>query len=107
MPITNASLMNILSPLFGTIKASAQFNYCIDIPWLVKQYPEEFRTKPLLVVHGEQRQSKAELHEDAHPYTNIRLCQDEVKESTASNCIIYDYVRKSSASYSLVRILED
>ncbi|XP_038629410.1 tyrosyl-DNA phosphodiesterase 1 isoform X3 [Scyliorhinus canicula] len=72
-------IKDILSPLFGTIKASAQFNYCIDIPWLVKQYPEEFRTKPLLVVHGEQRQSKAELHEDAHPYTNIRLCQAKLE----------------------------
>ncbi|XP_078090619.1 tyrosyl-DNA phosphodiesterase 1 [Mustelus asterias] len=72
-------IKDILSPLFGTIKASVQFNYCIDIPWLVKQYPEEFRTKPLLVVHGEQRQSKAALHEDAHPYTNIRLCQAKLE----------------------------
>ncbi|XP_041069779.1 tyrosyl-DNA phosphodiesterase 1 isoform X1 [Carcharodon carcharias] len=72
-------IKDILSPLFGTIKASAQFNYCIDIPWLVKQYPEEFRTKPLLIVHGEQRQSKAELHGDAHPYPNIRLCQAKLE----------------------------
>ncbi|GCC38103.1 hypothetical protein chiPu_0016614 [Chiloscyllium punctatum] len=72
-------IKDILSPLFGTIKASAQFNYCIDIPWLVKQYPEEFRTKPLLIVHGEQRQSKAELHEDAHPYPNVRLCQAKLE----------------------------
>ncbi|XP_067848156.1 tyrosyl-DNA phosphodiesterase 1 isoform X2 [Heptranchias perlo] len=70
---------DILSPLFGTLKASAQFNYCIDIPWLVKQYPEEFRTKPLLIVHGEQRLSKAGLHEDAHPYPNVRLCQAKLE----------------------------
>uniref|UniRef100_UPI00398F3E44 tyrosyl-DNA phosphodiesterase 1 isoform X2 n=1 Tax=Pristiophorus japonicus TaxID=55135 RepID=UPI00398F3E44 len=68
-------IKDILSPLFGTIKASAQFNYCIDIPWLMKQYPDEFRMKPLLIVHGEHRLSKAELHEDAHPYPNVRLCQ--------------------------------
>ncbi|XP_067894350.1 tyrosyl-DNA phosphodiesterase 1 [Heterodontus francisci] len=72
-------IKDILSPLFGTIKASAQFNYCIDIPWLVKQYPDEFRTKPLLIVHGEQRQSKAALHEDAHPYPNVRLCQAKLE----------------------------
>ncbi|XP_053553544.1 tyrosyl-DNA phosphodiesterase 1 [Bombina bombina] len=68
-------IKDILSPLFGTLVSSVQFNYCIDIPWLVKQYPEEFRTKPLLIVHGEKRESKARLHEEAHPYENIRLCQ--------------------------------
>ncbi|XP_038629419.1 tyrosyl-DNA phosphodiesterase 1 isoform X4 [Scyliorhinus canicula] len=82
-------IKDILSPLFGTIKASAQFNYCIDIPWLVKQYPEEFRTKPLLVVHGEQRQSKAELHEDAHPYTNIRLCQAKLEIAYGTHHTVY------------------
>ncbi|KAM8921329.1 tyrosyl-DNA phosphodiesterase 1 [Pelodytes ibericus] len=68
-------IKDILSPLFGSLESSVQFNYCIDIPWLVKQYPEEFRKKPLLIVHGEKRESKARLHEDAHPYENIRLCQ--------------------------------
>ncbi|NP_001039242.1 tyrosyl-DNA phosphodiesterase 1 [Xenopus tropicalis] len=68
-------IKDILSPLFGTLVSSAQFNYCFDIKWLVKQYPEEFRDKPLLIVHGEKRESKAKLHEDAHPYEHIRLCQ--------------------------------
>ncbi|XP_072895465.1 tyrosyl-DNA phosphodiesterase 1 [Hemitrygon akajei] len=72
-------IKDILSPLFGTIVASAQFNYCIDIPWLMKQYPEEFRTKPLLIVHGEQRLAKAQLHEEAHPYPNVRLCQAKLE----------------------------
>ncbi|XP_051869455.1 tyrosyl-DNA phosphodiesterase 1 isoform X2 [Pristis pectinata] len=72
-------IKDILSPLFGTIIASAQFNYCIDIPWLMKQYPEEFRTKPLLIVHGEQRLAKAQLHEEAHPYPNVRLCQAKLE----------------------------
>ncbi|EMP39400.1 Tyrosyl-DNA phosphodiesterase 1 [Chelonia mydas] len=31
--------------------------------------------KPLLIVHGEKRESKAELHAQAHPYENVRLCQ--------------------------------
>ncbi|XP_061467908.1 tyrosyl-DNA phosphodiesterase 1 [Rhineura floridana] len=68
-------IKDILSPLFGTLVSSAQFNYCIDVEWLVKQYPKEFRDKPLLIVHGEKRESKAELHEQAHPYKNVRLCQ--------------------------------
>ncbi|KAH0620435.1 hypothetical protein JD844_020883 [Phrynosoma platyrhinos] len=68
-------IKDILSPLFGTLVSSAQFNYCIDVEWLVKQYPKEFRDKPLLIVHGEKRESKAALHEEAHPYKNVRLCQ--------------------------------
>ncbi|XP_069592716.1 tyrosyl-DNA phosphodiesterase 1 isoform X1 [Ranitomeya imitator] len=68
-------IKDILSPLFGTLVSSVQFNYCIDVPWLVTQYPKEFRSKPLLIVHGEKRESKARLHEDAHPYENVRLCQ--------------------------------
>uniref|UniRef100_A0A8D0H9C1 Tyrosyl-DNA phosphodiesterase 1 n=1 Tax=Sphenodon punctatus TaxID=8508 RepID=A0A8D0H9C1_SPHPU len=52
-----------------------KFNYCIDVEWLIRQYPQEFRNKPLLIVHGEKRESKAGLHEQAQPYKNICLCQ--------------------------------
>ncbi|NXO03905.1 TYDP1 phosphodiesterase, partial [Rhinopomastus cyanomelas] len=68
-------IKDILSPLFGTLVSSAQFNYCIDVPWLVRQYPQEFRKKPLLIVHGEKRESKAELMAQARPYENISFCQ--------------------------------
>ncbi|XP_054256377.1 tyrosyl-DNA phosphodiesterase 1 [Indicator indicator] len=68
-------IKDILSPLFGTLVSSAQFNYCIDVEWLVKQYPLEFRKKPLLIVHGEKRESKAELLAQARPYENISFCQ--------------------------------
>ncbi|XP_030071130.1 tyrosyl-DNA phosphodiesterase 1 [Microcaecilia unicolor] len=68
-------IKDILSPLFGTLVSSVQFNYCIDVAWLIKQYPEESRDKPLLIVHGEKRESKASLHEDAHSFGNVRLCQ--------------------------------
>ncbi|KAM7165475.1 tyrosyl-DNA phosphodiesterase 1 isoform 3-T5 [Macrochelys suwanniensis] len=68
-------IKDILSPLFGTLISSAQFNYCIDVKWLIRQYPQEFRKKPLLIVHGEKRESKAELHAQAHAYENVRLCQ--------------------------------
>ncbi|NWW85117.1 TYDP1 phosphodiesterase, partial [Rhynochetos jubatus] len=68
-------IKDILSPLFGTLVSSAQFNYCIDVGWLVRQYPPEFRKKPLLIVHGEKRESKAELLAQARPYENISFCQ--------------------------------
>ena len=38
-----------------------------------------FRDKPVLVVHGEQREGKIALHEAAHPYPNIRLCQAKLE----------------------------
>ncbi|XP_061854047.1 tyrosyl-DNA phosphodiesterase 1 isoform X2 [Colius striatus] len=68
-------IKDILSPLFGTLVSSAQFNYCIDVEWLVRQYPQEFRKKPLLIVHGEKRESKAQLIAQARPYENISFCQ--------------------------------
>ncbi|NXK45574.1 TYDP1 phosphodiesterase, partial [Chauna torquata] len=68
-------IRDILSPLFGTLVSSAQFNYCIDVEWLVRQYPQEFRKKPLLIVHGEKRESKAELLAQARPFENISFCQ--------------------------------
>nr|XP_027313889.2 tyrosyl-DNA phosphodiesterase 1 isoform X1 [Anas platyrhynchos] len=68
-------IKDILSPLFGTLVSSAQFNYCIDVEWLVRQYPQEFRKKPLLIVHGEKRESKAELLAQARPFDNISFCQ--------------------------------
>uniref|UniRef100_A0A8C1FQ66 Tyrosyl-DNA phosphodiesterase 1 n=1 Tax=Cyprinus carpio carpio TaxID=630221 RepID=A0A8C1FQ66_CYPCA len=41
-------IKDILSPMFGTLKESVQFNYCFDIPWMVEQYPPEFRKMMLL-----------------------------------------------------------
>ncbi|XP_076834001.1 tyrosyl-DNA phosphodiesterase 1 isoform X2 [Brachyhypopomus gauderio] len=68
-------IKDILSPMFGTLKESVQFNYCFDIPWMVQQYPPEFRTKPVIIVHGEKRESKARLIQQAQPYSHIRFCQ--------------------------------
>uniref|UniRef100_A0AAY4A458 Tyrosyl-DNA phosphodiesterase 1 n=1 Tax=Denticeps clupeoides TaxID=299321 RepID=A0AAY4A458_9TELE len=66
-------IKEILSPVFGTLKESVQFNYCFDIPWMVEQYPPEFRDKPITVVHGEKRESKARLVQQAQPYGHVRL----------------------------------
>lgn len=68
-------IKDILSPLFGTLVSSAQFNYCFDVDWLVRQYPREFRKKPILLVHGDKREAKAHLHAEAKPYPNVSLCQ--------------------------------
>ncbi|XP_066531748.1 tyrosyl-DNA phosphodiesterase 1 isoform X2 [Hoplias malabaricus] len=74
-PNTKLDPEQILSPMFGTLKESVQFNYCFDIPWMVKQYPPEFRDKPVIIVHGEKRESKARLLQQAQPYSHIRFCQ--------------------------------
>ncbi|XP_002736713.2 tyrosyl-DNA phosphodiesterase 1-like [Saccoglossus kowalevskii] len=68
-------IKDILSASMGNLISSAQFNYMFDIPWLVQQYPEQFRSKPLLIIHGSQRADKTTLHENAHRYPNITLCQ--------------------------------
>ncbi|XP_051833376.1 tyrosyl-DNA phosphodiesterase 1 isoform X2 [Antechinus flavipes] len=78
MPKYNSGALHIkdiLSPLFGTLLSSAQFNYCFEVDWLVRQYPLEFRKKPILLVHGDKREAKARLQEKAKPYENISLCQ--------------------------------
>ncbi|XP_006925584.1 tyrosyl-DNA phosphodiesterase 1 isoform X2 [Pteropus alecto] len=72
-------IKDILSPLFGTLVSSAQFNYCFDVDWLIKQYPPEFRKKPILLVHGDKREAKAHLHAEAKPYGNISLCQAKLE----------------------------
>ncbi|KAJ8309162.1 hypothetical protein KUTeg_014036 [Tegillarca granosa] len=68
-------LKDILSPTMGNLTASCQFNYMFEIPWIMKQYPEPFRSKPLLVVHGFQGPNKAALQAEAAQYTNIKFCQ--------------------------------
>lgn len=68
-------IRDILSPLFGTLRESVQFNYCFDIAWMVKQYPPEFRDRPVLIVHGDKREAKARLVQQAQPYPHVRFCQ--------------------------------
>ncbi|OWF40656.1 tyrosyl-DNA phosphodiesterase 1-like isoform X2 [Mizuhopecten yessoensis] len=66
---------DILSPEMGNLTASCQFNYMFEVPWLMKQYPQQFRSKPLLLVHGFKGANKASLEADGAAYSNIRFCQ--------------------------------
>ncbi|XP_041792246.1 tyrosyl-DNA phosphodiesterase 1 [Chelmon rostratus] len=68
-------IRDILSPLFGTLRESVQFNYCFDIAWMVEQYPPEFRDRPVLIVHGDKREAKARLVQQAKPFPHVRFCQ--------------------------------
>ncbi|XP_076098892.1 tyrosyl-DNA phosphodiesterase 1-like [Mytilus galloprovincialis] len=68
-------IKDILSPIMGTLQASCQFNYMFEIPWLMKQYPEQFRSKPLLLVHGFTAGNKTALEIETTKYSNIKFCQ--------------------------------
>uniref|UniRef100_A0A3Q0RHI3 Tyrosyl-DNA phosphodiesterase 1 n=1 Tax=Amphilophus citrinellus TaxID=61819 RepID=A0A3Q0RHI3_AMPCI len=56
-------------------RTKLQFNYCFDIGWMVKQYPSEFRDRPVLIVHGDKREAKARLIQQAQPFPHVRFCQ--------------------------------
>ena len=71
-------IRDILSEEFGVLKESAQFNYCIDIGWLMDQYPAIARDKPVLVVHGEQGSGNKRLLTEAEQFPNIKLCKVEL-----------------------------
>ncbi|CAG5127419.1 unnamed protein product [Candidula unifasciata] len=69
------SLKDILSKSMGELKESCHFNFMFDIPWLVKQYPEEYRKLPLLLVHGDQGRDELGMKADAQHYSNITFCR--------------------------------
>ncbi|XP_070179716.1 tyrosyl-DNA phosphodiesterase 1-like isoform X1 [Littorina saxatilis] len=73
------SIKDILSPLMGNLQASCQFNFMVDIPWLVEQYPKQFRDKPLLLVHGEKERSETQLKADGIPYPHISFCRAKLE----------------------------
>ncbi|XP_046847877.1 tyrosyl-DNA phosphodiesterase 1-like isoform X2 [Xenia sp. Carnegie-2017] len=74
-PSIAIGLKDILSTKMGDLKASVQFNFMFDIPWLMENYPPDKRSKPLLIVHGHQHEMKQQLMLQAEPYPNVALCQ--------------------------------
>lgn len=73
------SITDILSPLMGNLEASCQFNFMFDIPWLVSQYPRQFRDKPLLVVHGDQGRAETEMKKEAAQFSHISFCRAKLE----------------------------
>jgi len=69
------SLVQILQENSENLRASIQFNYMFDLPWLISKYPEEARSKPLLIVHGHTDSGLADLQGDAMNYKNVQLLQ--------------------------------
>ena len=75
------SMKDILSPLLGTLESSVQFNYCIDINWMMSQYPPQCRQLPVLVIHGLSREAKAELAAQAENFSpHVRLAQAKLPD---------------------------
>ncbi|KAF7257968.1 hypothetical protein EG68_04388 [Paragonimus skrjabini miyazakii] len=73
------TLKDILDVKHGDLVSSAQFNYMFDVDWLLSQYPRQFRSLPLLLVHGFHGSTKAALDQAASKYTNIRLCVANIR----------------------------
>ena len=76
----SVSLAEILSPLLGDLQSSVQFNYLVEMDWLLKQYPTVFRKRPLLVVHGERdRDARLQLQ------VRILLMPKQIKNLISSH----------------------
>ncbi|KAF8567902.1 hypothetical protein P879_02787 [Paragonimus westermani] len=73
------TLKDILDVKHGYLVSSAQFNFMFDVDWLLSQYPRQFRSLPLLLVHGFRGPPKTALDEAASKYTNIRLCMANIR----------------------------
>uniref|UniRef100_A0A7N6AWQ8 Tyrosyl-DNA phosphodiesterase 1 n=1 Tax=Anabas testudineus TaxID=64144 RepID=A0A7N6AWQ8_ANATE len=65
-------IRDILSPLFGTLKESVQVsNHTMSCVCVLTVR----RDRPVLIVHGDKREAKARLVQQAQPFPHIRFCQ--------------------------------
>lgn len=76
-----ANLKEILSEERGTLVESVQFNYMIDVDWLMNQYPKVFRECPLLLVAQDKQPTKDELKHTTAKYKNIKLAFARLMDS--------------------------
>lgn len=65
------SLKEILSD--GNLVESAQFNYMFEVDWLISQYPSDYQTLPLTIVHQNKPDTNAYLVQDTKVYPQIKL----------------------------------
>lgn len=72
-PKYSIGISEILSLNADEFIQSAQFNYCVDIQWLIDQYPDKNQDKPLHIIHGSEGPGEVELKKDASPYPQIKL----------------------------------
>lgn len=71
------NLKDILREDKSEFVASAQFNYMHDLEWLLEQYPEENRDKPLTIIHGNSK--RTELDDLAEAHSNITLIKAKIE----------------------------
>lgn len=70
-------LKDILSEDKSEFVASAQFNYLHDLEWLLDQYPENNRDKPLTIIHGNSKRTELDHFAEAH--SNITLIKAKIE----------------------------
>ncbi|XP_066921282.1 tyrosyl-DNA phosphodiesterase 1-like [Clytia hemisphaerica] len=96
VPNIALSISDILNLDAEKLLESCQFNYMIDIPWLVNKYPSKSRAKPLLIVHGSEGKEKMNLQSDAMSLKNIDLLQAKLPipygtHHTKMMLLLYDH----------------
>ncbi|VDO80532.1 unnamed protein product [Soboliphyme baturini] len=72
---------DILSAHSEELEESAQFNYMIDIPWLISKYPEKCRKKPLLIVTGVTGSEWSLFMQEALAFNNITVTKARLQIS--------------------------
>ncbi|XP_054154077.1 tyrosyl-DNA phosphodiesterase 1-like [Oppia nitens] len=68
-------LKNILNERNGKLLESVHFNFMFDVNWLLHQYPQQFRSLPILLVYGSKRDGFAdkEMQNQIKDHPNVRL----------------------------------
>ncbi|VDM18626.1 unnamed protein product [Hydatigera taeniaeformis] len=73
--IPTVTLTEILDERNGKLIESAQFNYMFELEWLMQQYPEKYRSLPLLIVHGSSDGQSEELRSQASRWENVSILE--------------------------------